>query len=60
MQFNYNNRFAAKTSIKKKLLNFFLLAIVFLFILFLLSKLNFPSPKQEIKKNITNEIIKLK
>tara|TARA_B110000285_G_C15138657_1_gene629104 strand:- start:5269 stop:5451 length:183 start_codon:yes stop_codon:yes gene_type:complete len=60
MQFNYNNRFTAKTSIKKKLLNFFLLAIVFLFILFLLSKLNFPSPKQEIKKNITNEIIKLK
>tara|TARA_B110000967_G_scaffold20424_1_gene19042 strand:+ start:6125 stop:6229 length:105 start_codon:yes stop_codon:yes gene_type:complete len=28
--------------------------------LFLLSKFNFPVPTQEIKKNITNEIIKLK
>ena len=29
-------------------------------VLFLLSKFNFPSPKLEIKKNINNEIIKLK
>jgi len=29
-------------------------------VLFLLSKFNFPAPKQEIKIDITNEIIKLK
>ena len=60
MQFNYNSRFTSKVSIKKKIFNFFLYVLAFLFVLFLLSKFNFPAPKQEIKKNITNEIIKLK
>ena len=60
MQLDYNSRFSSKTSIKKKIFNFFLYIIAFLLILFLLSKFNFPSPKQEIKKNITNETIKLK
>jgi len=60
MQFNYNNRFAAKKSITKKIIHFFVVASALLFVLFLLSKFNFPAPKQEIKKHITNEIIKLK
>jgi hypothetical protein len=60
MQFNYNNRFSSRVSTKKKILNFFLYVLAFLLVLFLLSKFNFPAPKQEIKKNITNEIIKLK
>ena len=60
MQFNYNNRFTSRVSIKKKIFNFFLYVLAFLFVLFLLSKFNFPAPKKEIKKNITNEIIKLK
>jgi len=60
MQFNYNSRFTSRVSIKKKIFNFFLYVLAFLFVLFLLSKINFPAPKQEIKKNITNEIIKLK
>ena len=60
MQFNYNNRFTAKTSIKKKLLNFFLIVLALFLVLFLLSKFSFPFPKQEVNKNITNEIIKLK
>jgi hypothetical protein len=59
MQFNYNSRFSSKVSTKKKIIHFFLYVLAFLLILFLLSKFNFPSPKQEIKKNITNEIIKL-
>ena len=46
--------------VKKKILNFFLYPLVILLVLFLLSKFNFPAPKKEIKKNITNEIIKLK
>jgi len=60
MQFNYNNRISPRVSIKKKLIVFFSYVLVFLLALFLLSKINFPAPKEEIKKNITNEIIKLK
>ncbi len=60
MQFNYNSRFNSKASTKKKILIFFFYIFAFLLVLFLLSRFNFPSPKQEIKKNITNEIIKLK
>ena len=60
MQFNYNNRFSARVSTKKKIFNFFIYIIVLLLVLFLLSKFNFPAPKQDIKKNIANEIIKLK
>tara|TARA_B100000780_G_scaffold219699_2_gene158768 strand:- start:3982 stop:4161 length:180 start_codon:yes stop_codon:yes gene_type:complete len=59
MQFNYN-RLSSKVSIKRKIINYFLYILAILFALFLLSKFNFPAPKQEIKKNITNEIIKLK
>jgi hypothetical protein len=60
MQFNYNDRITARKSKKKKLVNFFLFVLAFFLVLFLLSKFNFPAPEQEIKKNITNEIIKLK
>ncbi|MBL6857307.1 MAG: hypothetical protein ISQ92_01325 [Pelagibacteraceae bacterium] len=60
MQLNYNSRFSSKVSTKKKIINFFLYLFAFLLVLFLLSKINFPAPKEDIKKNITNEIIKLK
>jgi len=60
MQFNYNSRFSSKVSTKKKIINFFLYIFAFLLVLFLLSKFNFPAPKQKIKIDITNEIIKLK
>tara|TARA_B100000780_G_scaffold12797_1_gene8670 strand:- start:1096 stop:1278 length:183 start_codon:yes stop_codon:yes gene_type:complete len=60
MQFNYSKRFTTRTSIKRKIINFFLIILVLFLALFLLSKFNFPTPKNEIKKNITNEIIKLK
>ena len=60
MQFKYNNDFTTKRSAKKKIINFFLFILTMLFALFLLSKFDFPAPKQEIKKNITNEITKLK
>ena len=60
MQFNYQGRLTSKISKKKKIITFFLYILAFLLILFLLSKFNFPAPKQEIKRNVTNEIIKLK
>jgi len=63
MQFNYNKRLSSissKRSGKRNIISFFIYSASFLLVLFLLSKFNFPAPKQEIKKNITNEIIKLK
>lgn len=60
MQFNNNISINSRPSAKKKKFIFFLYFVIFLLVLFLLSKFNFSSPKQEIKKNITNEIIKLK
>ena len=60
MQFNYNSRFSSRVSAKRKMINFFLYFFAFLLVLFLLSKFNFPAPKQKIKIDITNEIIKLK
>tara|TARA_B100000780_G_C20677906_1_gene269794 strand:- start:285 stop:467 length:183 start_codon:yes stop_codon:yes gene_type:complete len=60
MQFNYNKRLSSKRSGKRNIISFFIYSAAFLLVLFLLSKFNFPAPKQEIKKNITNEIIKLK
>ena len=60
MQLNYNSRFSSRVSTKKKIMTFFFYVFAFLLVLFLLSKFNFPAPKQEIEKNITNEIIKLK
>ena len=60
MQFNYNKRLSSKTSVKRKIIVFLIYALAFVMALFLLSKFNFPTPKQEIKKDITNEIIKLK
>ena len=60
MQFNYNNRLVKKSSFKKSILKFLVYFLILLLGLFLLSKFNFPAPEQEIKENITNEIIKLK
>ena len=60
MQFNNNRQLSSRKSPKKKIFSFFLWTLALFVGLFLLSKFNFPAPKQEIKKNITNEIIKLK
>ena len=60
MQIKYNGHFTRKTSIKKKIIKFLIFVTFFMLGLFLLSKFNFPTPNQEIKKNIINEIIKLK
>ena len=60
MKFNYNNQFVKKPSIKIKFIKFILYFLALLLLLFLFSKINFPVPNQEIKKNITNEAIKLK
>tara|TARA_Y100001958_G_C20931556_1_gene341676 strand:+ start:120 stop:302 length:183 start_codon:yes stop_codon:yes gene_type:complete len=60
MQLNITSSAAKRRSRNIKLLKTIIYILIFLGSLFILEKFNFPYPKQEIKKNITNEIIKLK
>ena len=60
MQLKFNRTSSLKESIAKKLVKVLLVFFVIAFIVFLLDKFNFPSPEQNYKKDITNEIIKLK
>ena len=59
MQLKYNRQPSLGSSILRILIKI-LLAIVFLiFIIFLVEKINFPSPEKKYKIDITNEIKKL-
>ena len=41
-------------------LKFFAILLLIVVAIFFIEKINFPHPKNDIKQNITNEIIKLK
>ena len=59
MQLKYNRQPSLGSSILRILIKI-LLAIVFLiFTIFLIEKINFPSPEKKYKIDITNEIKKL-
>ncbi len=60
MQIKFKKQESIGQSLAKKLIKILLLCSVIIFSIFLLSKINFPVPKNNIKKDITNEIIKLK
>jgi len=60
MQLNITSQNAKRRSRNMKIVKFAIYISIFLISLFIIDKFNFPSPKQEIKTNITNEIIKLK
>tara|TARA_B100000780_G_scaffold278792_1_gene253712 strand:+ start:52 stop:234 length:183 start_codon:yes stop_codon:yes gene_type:complete len=60
MQPKFNNRSSFSQTLGARLLKILILLLIFIISLFLIEKINFPSPKQNIKKDITNEIIKLK
>ena len=60
MQIKFKKQESIAQSLAKKLIKILLLCSVIIFSIFLLSKINFPVPKNNIKKDITNEIIKLK
>ena len=60
MQLKFNNRNTIRESIGKKLLKGVIIVVTIIFAIFLIEKINFPSPEKTIKKDITNEIIKLK
>ena len=60
MQLNITSQAAKRRSRNMTIVKFAIYVSIFFISLFLIDKVNFPSPKQEIKKNITNDIIKLK
>ena len=60
MQLKFHNQSSIGQTIGRKLIKVLLVCLFLVFVVFLLDKVNFPSPKKNIKKDITNEIIKLK
>ena len=60
MQLKYNRNQNIGSSIGKILVKLFLLLIIVIVAIFLIEKINFPSPKQKYEIDITNEVEKLK
>jgi hypothetical protein len=60
MQLKYNRQQSLGSSIGKILIKLILVFIVIIVAIFLIEKINFPSPEQKYKIDITNEIKKLK
>tara|TARA_X000000950_G_C13598993_1_gene530543 strand:- start:111 stop:293 length:183 start_codon:yes stop_codon:yes gene_type:complete len=60
MQLKYNRQRGVGSSIGRLLIKFVLLAIIVIAAIFLIEKIDFPSPKEKYKIDITNEIKKLK
>tara|TARA_B100000767_G_C19274452_1_gene332779 strand:- start:281 stop:460 length:180 start_codon:yes stop_codon:yes gene_type:complete len=59
MQLKYNRQSNIGSSIGKILLKILLAIIVFIFAIFLIEKVTFPSPEKKYQIDITNEIKKL-
>jgi flagellar biogenesis protein FliO len=59
MQLKYNRQSSLGSSIVKTLLKLVLLIAVFIFAIFLIEKINFPSPEKKYQIDVTNEIKKL-
>ena len=60
MQLKYNRSRGIGSSIFRILIRVVLILIIIVVGIFLIEKINFPSPKQNYKIDITNEIKKLK
>jgi predicted membrane chloride channel (bestrophin family) len=60
MQYKFTKQSSLKQSLLKKIVQILIVCLAFSILVFVLDRFNFPSPKENIKKNITNEIIKLK
>ena len=59
MQLKFHSQRSLKQTVTRRLIKIAFVCLIFAFLIFLLDKFNFPSPEQDIKKDITNEIIKL-
>ena len=59
MQLKYNRQQSLGNTIVKTLIKLLLAIILLIFAIFLIEKINFPSPEKNYKIDITNEIKKL-
>ena len=59
MQLKYNRQSSLGSSIIKILLKLLVLIIVFIFAIFLIEKISFPSPEKKYQIDVTDEIKKL-
>tara|TARA_B100001121_G_scaffold287856_1_gene285494 strand:+ start:203 stop:382 length:180 start_codon:yes stop_codon:yes gene_type:complete len=59
MQLKYNRKPSFGSSIIKTLVKILLLIIIFIFSIFLIEKISFPSPEKKYQIDVTNEIKKL-
>ena len=59
MQLKYNRQQSFGSIVIKTIIKLFILIIFFIVAIFLIEKVNFPSPKKNYEINITNEIKKL-
>jgi|TARA_X000001036_G_scaffold250175_1_gene233028 flagellar biogenesis protein FliO len=59
MQLKYNRQPSIGSSIIKTLLKLFLVIVIFIFAIFLIEKISFPSPEKKYQIDVTNEIKKL-
>ena len=59
MQLKYNRQPSLGSSILRTLIKLFLAIIVFIFAIFLIEKISFPSPQKKFDIDITNDIKKL-
>ena len=59
MQLKYNRQPSLGSSIIKTLIKILLLILVFIFAIFLIEKISFPSPENKYQIDVTNEIKKL-
>ena len=59
MQLKYNRQQSIGSSIIKTLLKLFLVIVIFIFAIFLIEKISFPSPEKKYQIDVTNEIKKL-
>ena len=59
MQLKYNRQPSIGNSVVKILVKILLAIVVFIFVIFLIEKVTFPSPEKKYEIDITNEIKKL-
>ncbi len=59
MQLKYNRQPSFGSSLFKTLLKLLLLIVIFIFSIFLIEKISFPSPEKKYQIDVTNEIKKL-
>jgi len=59
MQLKYNRQPSLGSSLIKTFIKLLIAIVVFIFVIFLIEKISFPSPEKKFQIDVTNEIKKL-